>query len=354
MKNKVKIAIIDSGINKDELRCDNKIQVENIFSKYEYLGDRNGHGTSIANIILSHNDNVIFYTLKIFDEQLSCSCEILVEALKTLLDSDVDIINLSLGITMDNIELYNICLKLVKIGKIVIAAHNNINTISYPSSYPFIYGVESASIFNINEYVLSQIENKNVYCYGYMQKGLFSTAKHSKKGNSFAAAHFVGIISNYLLANNQEISNIIIKNSIGMDKYKKYIMNIENIDWIHDIVIFPLSIDSINYLNKEKFYNIIGFYTGKDIMLIKETINYGINKLLLFDSLDDITANYDTVFVGDVNNDNVTLDIKKNVVLKCFILGKNVFCQTGFDSVTNRLFYNLAEKLNIKFYIKYL
>lgn len=112
-KNKIKIAIIDSGIDE----CDG-IDVKERYNLVPSEKDVNpifdditGHGTAIASIICGTkdsnrksygiNDNVELYSIKIMNGDNTASLDRVVEAIYKAIDWDVDIINMSFG-TIEN------------------------------------------------------------------------------------------------------------------------------------------------------------------------------------------------------------------------------------------------------------
>ncbi|MEE9393660.1 MAG: S8 family serine peptidase [Planctomycetota bacterium] len=98
----VRVAILDSGINPTHSHLSPAHSLEfgrGFVDGDESQLDTNGHGTAVAAAILDLCPNVHLISVKIFDEDLSCSADRLVEALEyaLTLSPRVDFVNLSLG-----------------------------------------------------------------------------------------------------------------------------------------------------------------------------------------------------------------------------------------------------------------
>ena len=113
--NIVKIGVIDSGINKSHLAFKNSSNVNDRIviteSTKDYVrgdsdpDDENGHGTSVAGVIVeSTPSNVKVYPSKVFDSTgTTNNITQVLEAVAAAVETDeVDIVNLSLGISEDN------------------------------------------------------------------------------------------------------------------------------------------------------------------------------------------------------------------------------------------------------------
>jgi len=170
-KNKVKIAIIDTGIDFEheylkDFRWENEMEVTGVLEndedgnclyndKFGYnfadesfvVNDENGHGTHVAGII-SRSLNVELMDLKVFNEDGGDAFN-LVCALQYAIDKKAEIINLSLGYyaSETSIILDNMFQKVADAGILVITSagnegHNNDNYIvggeqffHFPSSF---------------------------------------------------------------------------------------------------------------------------------------------------------------------------------------------------------------------------
>lgn len=324
----INIAVIDSGLN---------VTSDMDLGKMTYVyscdncsfKDENGHGTNIVQTILSHEKRVNIFVFKIFHENLECNLEELINALKIiyLRLPYIDIINMSLGIDKDNLQLKKYCERLSERGtKIVAAYNNNSEKESFPASYSWVYGVKSAMYKNSYEY--SKSCNNDVRIYGYLPYFIIQKTHITCMGNSFAAAHFTGVLANSFFSN--------ISTLISDKDFDTYIRNLEEFDWIKKNVVL---IDDNNVLNPStlKCRGVIGkcIYT-KEGYYIK--LNAGIKV-------------YDTLVIDNYNSPTsillsfIVANIKKR---------KNIFSINGFGKDINMLLYKLSVDYECNMYIKYI
>ncbi|MBE5928558.1 MAG: hypothetical protein E7267_04190 [Lachnospiraceae bacterium] len=131
---RVKIAILDSGIDYSENI--------NVVSRKNFLDDEvsplfednTGHGTAIAGIIASRgvddtikgiNPNVEIYSARVLDENNQAPISRVVEAIYWAIDNEVNIINISFGTTQKSEVLYNAIRDAYKAGILIFAASGN-------------------------------------------------------------------------------------------------------------------------------------------------------------------------------------------------------------------------------------
>lgn len=228
MRGKVKIAIVDTGIDKTHEYLQNNIIGGVAFeSKDEYIlvsddyEDKNGHGTSCASIIKKEFEEVEFFIVKALDKFGEASIQVLEEALKYLLNIDVKIINLSLSVIESDLvhDLYNICEELNKQGKLIICSVANGFEFSYPAKFNNVIGVkgfilEDENSFWYNKYYDTQciIDNNS-----YLRCHLNNSYKLFGKCNSQAAAKLAGKIAQIVSNNNDikfdDLGKILEKNT---------------------------------------------------------------------------------------------------------------------------------------------
>jgi hypothetical protein len=140
--NKVNIALLDSGIDK---------YIRGYRKNLSYLPnddwDLYGHGTECFNILKNNCINCNIDIIKILNSKGYTNIQILCDALYNLVDSDIDIINLSLSVIDNsdaqfNVKLYNICRELNKKNKIIVCSlKNRESEVSIPAVYNCVLGV---------------------------------------------------------------------------------------------------------------------------------------------------------------------------------------------------------------------
>jgi len=108
-KGKIKIAILDSGIDKKHEDLNNQVKDEvNMIHPNVPIIDELGHGTAVAGIIAAKDNSIGFsgvsphvelYSVKVLDKDGNGSVEDIIKGIEWSIDKGVDIINLSFGIT---------------------------------------------------------------------------------------------------------------------------------------------------------------------------------------------------------------------------------------------------------------
>lgn len=209
---RIKIAIIDSGINIDDSYFSNYIIGEKSFVSATCMDD-NGHGSLCASTILKECKNVYFYIEKILDKKNISSLDVLEQSLINLLDIDVDIISLSLTVlTLEHEKkLKDICHALEKQGKIIIASLSNGDKKSYPAYYSSVIGVQGFILENEKSYWYKS--NKRVQAVvdnnPYLHRNNNFEYELWGKCNSFSTAKLAGIISSIMYKFNIKEKHII-------------------------------------------------------------------------------------------------------------------------------------------------
>ncbi|CEP43595.1 S8 family serine peptidase [Paraclostridium sordellii] len=233
---KIKIAIIDTGINvydsnlKKFFRYNRDFQIiDKKFTSDIY--DLHGHGTLCAKTIIEICPNIEIYPIKIFDRKGMTNSINLVKALKNLVNSDMDLINISAS-TLNSIhkeELKYICDKLYKNGKIIICSHHNKakGSESYPTYFKSVIGVKGKrEICRDEDYIYQK--NRYIQMYTNSKERFFefnNNITHFGK-NSRAAAIATGIIADIYTRFGklkfEDLENVLIEESKIRTYYKQY------------------------------------------------------------------------------------------------------------------------------------
>lgn len=214
-----RVVIVDTGITIDKNMLSYNRLVDGYCIKKGYEGydiisiknnpncinDDVGHGTGIAELIVSHNKNVELIIIKIFDQNTQyVDEELLIFTLEYLLTSniDFDLVNLSMGLccVSNSNKLFDVCKAYYKNNKCIISAFDNYGSISFPAAYKYVIGVTSEDFcIKANDYyVINNSSIVNVCAKGRQQ--MVYWRDHMKiwaGGNSYACAHVTGILSNY-------------------------------------------------------------------------------------------------------------------------------------------------------------
>lgn len=168
----MKIAVIDSGI-------DSTYYSENDFLKeyigYNYngytisenskVGDDFGHGTQCVDCIHQLLPDAKIHVVRVLDANGNTSVEMLSKALNDLVDSDVDIINLSLSLTNSfDGNLRSICKTLYDNGKIITASVENGKKSSVPAIFEEVIGVIGGFHTSADEYYYLKDKSIELIC----------------------------------------------------------------------------------------------------------------------------------------------------------------------------------------------
>lgn len=217
MQKRIKVAVIDTGINRQHSYLkdciiggiafkDNGdfIEVKDDFE------DDNGHGTACASIIKKEYNDVDIFSIKALDREGKTNIQILEESLKYLIDTDIKLINLSLSISTNEIteELLLICEKLVKMNKIIICSLANGLEESYPAILENIIGVRGSILDNRDSILYNK--NSKIQCVidsrQYLTPYLEDNYILFGQCNSHAAAKLTGKIA-ALIAKNTDLES---------------------------------------------------------------------------------------------------------------------------------------------------
>ncbi len=204
---KVKVAIIDSGVNySDDI---NVYERKNFIPGEEELSvlyeDFSGHGTSVAGIIAAKdnqegitgiNSNVELYSARVLDSRNKAPIHLVVQAIEWAVEKKVNIINLSFTTSRDSKELRDAVERAYDAGILLIASTANKGKAEYPAAYDCVMAVGAVDS-NGNVSTFSSSNNQiEITAPGekILSTDVFDTLSvHS--GTSLAAAHVTGVAS---------------------------------------------------------------------------------------------------------------------------------------------------------------
>jgi subtilisin family serine protease len=204
----IKIAILDSGINKTHKEFEGlSFKEYNSITPGEKIKDEFGHGTAVAGIIAAKGiettgilKNVILYDVKVLDEKGRGKIEDVIEGIEWSIAQEVDIINISFGFSSDKVELKSAIDKAIEQGIIITAAAGNTLglTIDYPAQYNNVLSISSFD----EEFKLDPFSGIGKVDYSAPGVEIVSTDNKGEystfSGTSFATAYATGVIASIL------------------------------------------------------------------------------------------------------------------------------------------------------------
>ena len=212
---KVKIAIIDTGVNMEHPYLRNNI-IKSVAISKNKLGkiqikdcdpscDINGHGTACASVIKKECPEVEIVSVQLLDKHGRCSLDVLELGMDYVRSLQVDIVNLSLAlIDSANISVIKEQCEKINNNKIIVCALGNYMSRSYPASMKCNIGVRGSILDNIDDIWFNR--HKTIQCVLDSTPYLHADCKNGYsmfgKSNSYAAARLTGIIAKIMTENN--------------------------------------------------------------------------------------------------------------------------------------------------------
>jgi hypothetical protein len=317
---KYKVAILDSGVDKDcdELKMTETDGINLVSSPLDdnYYDD-NGHGTACATIIKRVNQNVKMHIVKILDNNCLTSSLKLIESLKYVCArEDIRLINLSIATVNEKYrnELKEICNLIIENGKIIVSSTDNINMFSYPAIFDNVIGVCGSYKCKYDEYWYNK--NYQVQCVtNNIPIFLPSINKKYKLfgGTSKGAAILTGIISEIL----EQIPDIGLNelNEILEKRSKKNQWNQEEIYSKRNIKKFPPEIDKYCKKKLDFLVDIISLCLNikqnKEVLYISKLSNPSI--LLNTDNIYDIVCSIEKALDFKLDYSKITAETVESV-----------------------------------------
>jgi uncharacterized NAD-dependent epimerase/dehydratase family protein len=193
MQEKIRIAIVDSGVRFDHPAFAGKPPVV-IDAAGSAESGIYGHGTAVYNIIRKAGDiaDIVNFRLAWREDGIE-ETELVGILQKIDREYPVDIINLSLGVNVaeDRKSLLAVCESLAAKGVILISAFDNAGAISYPAAFEQVIGVTSGqNCQHIDDFEYIDDKVVNIGAKGGIQRLAWDKPDYIMLGgNSFACAH---------------------------------------------------------------------------------------------------------------------------------------------------------------------
>lgn len=349
---KIKIAIIDSGVRVDHPTLKKSSPYIIRKSGLKEGEGRCGHGTAVYNIIRKTEKYADIINFQITDRNEEIDDEALLTCLRSIREEyDVDIINLSLGLSVCNdiAQLHQLCDELSLKGVIIVSAFDNIGSISYPAAFKNVIGVTSLeSCRKVGDFVFFDDDIVNIGANGNLQRLAWDTPEYIvSSGNSFACAHVT-----------VQVAHFMFEGAIGfteiMNKFRQIALHavLCNNSHFQKNSLFKIERAAIFPFNKEmhsivRFYDLLSFeITG--VYDIRESAHIGSNtahimkadvKSFSIRSVEDIDwESFDTIIIGNIPSYNADILFKsrEDIVNTAISLRKKIF---SFDDIRGQYNY---------------
>lgn len=363
----MKIALIDVGISKKAI--ESNMDVRHFFldcgelvEKYKEPEEK--HGTYCFQEIMKSVESIMpqFLDFNISDNSGELLVSSIIIAIEKAIEERVDIINISLGITVYSQDLYDACEKAVQHNILVLSAASHRNTISFPADFNNVICVkveqeqsekiriigDTTIAVSMNDYIMSEegaefdFSSTSLGCAracGYLCEALGDGVIKDKYKvllkkydiHIHDSESFYGDNNNILEAN--EIESILSNNRVGA-------------------VVFPES--AIQNINKNMLYeNIVAYYDyeknafytffdGKetenfDVILLLNSLQYN---LKLSSMIEQKYKNYTIIYIGNFynkDNNSYLWDYNKYSTSKMSVLKRPVIAVVGLCSDVNKI-----------------
>ncbi len=209
----VKVAIIDTGIDKDhpDLQANVKGGINFVSNppwrpaNPEKWDDYNGHGTHCAGIVaaVDNDDGVIgvapeayLYGVKVLDRAGSGYVSDIVVGMEWSVDNGMQVISMSLGLSSDIVSLNEACDNAYDAGIVVVAAAGNSgpgdNTVSYPAKYDSVIAVSATNGTDAIASFSSRGPEVELAAPGVVVYSTVPGGYTTKSGTSMACPHVAG------------------------------------------------------------------------------------------------------------------------------------------------------------------
>lgn len=244
MSRKIKIAVIDNGINRDLVNKE-KLRDEFVVDANNECKEEHSeiqitdfmHGTICALIIEKYCPDCVFSSIRILDQSGKGGIEKIEPALEWCCQNNVNVVNLSLGTThfKENEKLSKLINKYTHMGLIIIAAISNIGFFTYPASFSNVIGVAAMNspLPYTNDYIHLGIDA--VVPSEHIIK-LKDQEHKTSLSNSYAAPYVSSLVLKKMIES--ETYDIhILKEYVRNQSYVTMAEALYNPDWVHKAYI---------------------------------------------------------------------------------------------------------------------
>ena len=349
---KVRIAIVDSGVRLDHPAVSGHSPQMVYHSGLKEGEGACGHGTAIYNIIKKTENFADIINFQITNQEEEISDGALLSCLSIIRDKyDVDIINLSLGLSLcdDIAGLRKVCDDLSSKGVIIVSAFDNIGSISYPAAFKNVIGVTSIdSCRKTGDFIVFEDDVINIGANGNVQRLAWDKPDYILfYGNSFACAHVTVQVARFISEGSVSFSEIMDRfRTIALQVYANDVRHFQRqkLFSIDKAAVFPFNkeMHSIIRFSELLSFEISGVYDVRESSHIGSTTDHimkaDVNSVLIKNYEEMDWDSFDTVIIGNIPSHNAHFLAKsrEKVIEKAIALGKNIF---SFDDLRSQYHY---------------
>lgn len=363
----MKIALIDVGISKKAI--ESNMDVRHFFldcgelvEKYKEPEEK--HGTYCFQEIMKSVESIMpqFLDFNISDNSGELLVSSIIIAIEKAIEERVDIINISLGITVYSQDLYDACEKAVQHNILVLSAASHRNTISFPADFNKVICVkveqeqsekiriigDTTIAVSMNDYIMSEegaefdFSSTSLGCAracGYLCEALGDGVIKDKYKvllkkydiHIHDSESFYGDNNNILEAN--EIESILSNNRVGAVVFPESAIQNINKNMLHENIVAYYDYE------KNAFYT---FFDGKetenfDVILLLNSLQYN---LKLSSMIEQKYKNYTIIYIGNFynkDNNSYLWDYNKYSTSKMSVLKRPVIAVVGLCSDVNKI-----------------
>jgi subtilisin family serine protease len=196
----VRVAIIDSGVNPAHphvARMAGGVHIHANGESQNYL-DYVGHGTAVAGAIREKAPDALLYAVKVFDQRLRTSVEMIIRAIEWAVENEAQVVNLSLGtINQAHRERFERVIRRATERDVILVAAREMNgQPSLPGSLPSTLGVRVDWECPRDAYrCLIEDSRATFFASGYPRPIPGVSQERNLNGASFAVANMTGFVA---------------------------------------------------------------------------------------------------------------------------------------------------------------
>ena len=338
-ENIVTIAVIDTGIDYNHSIFKDKL----LYSGYDFINNDDdpyddnlqGHGTHVAGIIADSTrelDNIKILPIKALNSLGTGTISSLGNSIRYAIDSNVDIINLSLGLankTHSNL-IEELILEAVNSGITVVNAAGNSNSNTMYSCPSHIdEAIIVSSIDNNNKaYTSNYGPNIDVAAPGVNIYSSIPGDNYAYKSGTSMAAPYISAIAAMIKLNNPELEPLEIENII-----KEYSVDIgeKGVDWYFGSGVpnMALALPKVDLENIEIDNNEITLDVGNSFNL---NIKFYPENFINDSEVQWESSNNE---IATVDNGQVLAIKEGEAIIKATVLDKTAICKVTVNSKLN-------------------